>query len=49
MYDENQVVVGVATNDMGVAKDGLKKDTFQRGVELRGTPNKVVVFFTDAP
>lgn len=43
MYDKNEAVVGVATNDMGVAKDGSKKETFQRGVELRGTSNKLVV------
>ncbi|XP_078161310.1 electron-transfer flavoprotein:ubiquinone oxidoreductase isoform X2 [Carex rostrata] len=36
LYDENEAVVGVATNDMGIAKDGSKKETFQRGVELRG-------------
>ncbi|KAL6532153.1 hypothetical protein OROGR_014123 [Orobanche gracilis] len=29
-------VIGVATNDMGVAKDGSKKDNFQPGVELKG-------------
>ncbi|XP_038982517.1 electron transfer flavoprotein-ubiquinone oxidoreductase, mitochondrial isoform X1 [Phoenix dactylifera] len=36
LYDENDKVVGVATNDVGVAKDGSKKETFQRGVELKG-------------
>ncbi|KAG1362246.1 Electron transfer flavoprotein-ubiquinone oxidoreductase, mitochondrial [Cocos nucifera] len=36
LHDENDKVVGVATNDMGVAKDGSKKETFQRGVELKG-------------
>lgn len=36
LYDANDRVVGVATNDMGVAKDGSKKDTFQHGVELKG-------------
>lgn len=36
LYDENDKVVGIATNDMGVAKDGSKKENFQRGVELRG-------------
>ncbi|XP_010933768.1 electron transfer flavoprotein-ubiquinone oxidoreductase, mitochondrial isoform X2 [Elaeis guineensis] len=36
LYDEDDKVVGVATNDMGVAKDGSKKETFQRGVELKG-------------
>ncbi|XP_024316838.1 electron transfer flavoprotein-ubiquinone oxidoreductase, mitochondrial isoform X3 [Brachypodium distachyon] len=34
--DENQIVAGVATNDVGIAKDGTKRETFQPGVELRG-------------
>jgi electron-transferring-flavoprotein dehydrogenase len=29
-------VTGVATNDMGVAKDGSRKDTFEPGVEILG-------------
>ncbi|KAL5703423.1 electron-transferring-flavoprotein dehydrogenase [Ranunculus cassubicifolius] len=36
LYDANKKVVGIATNDMGVAKDGSKRPTFQRGVELKG-------------
>jgi len=32
----NNRVVGVATNDMGIAKDGSKKSNFQRGMELKG-------------
>lgn len=28
-------VAGVATSDMGIGKDGRKKDTFTRGIELR--------------
>uniref|UniRef100_A0A6V7QUU2 Electron transfer flavoprotein-ubiquinone oxidoreductase n=1 Tax=Ananas comosus var. bracteatus TaxID=296719 RepID=A0A6V7QUU2_ANACO len=36
LYDENQMVVGVATNDVGIAKDGSKRENFQCGVELRG-------------
>lgn len=36
LYDENYKVAGIATNDMGVAKDGSKRPTFQRGVELKG-------------
>ncbi|WOL05667.1 electron transfer flavoprotein-ubiquinone oxidoreductase, mitochondrial [Canna indica] len=36
LYDANNRVIGVATNDMGVAKDGSKRETFQRGVELKG-------------
>ncbi|KAJ0033987.1 hypothetical protein Pint_25830 [Pistacia integerrima] len=35
LYDANDNVIGIATNDMGIAKDGYKKDTFRRGVELR--------------
>lgn len=33
---ENDRVVGIATNDMGIAKDGSKKSIFQRGIELKG-------------
>ena len=36
LYDEAGRVVGVATGDMGVAKDGGLKSTFTRGLELRG-------------
>lgn len=36
LYDEDDKVIGVATNDMGVAKDGTRKDNFQPGVELKG-------------
>ena len=32
---ENGVVKGIATGDMGVAKDGQHKDGFARGMELR--------------
>ena len=35
LYDANGAVAGVATGDMGVAKDGHRKDSFTRGVELR--------------
>ena len=35
LYDENGSVTGVATGDMGVAKDGEHKDSFMRGMELR--------------
>jgi electron-transferring-flavoprotein dehydrogenase len=35
LVDEAGVVVGVATGDLGVAKDGELKDTFTRGMELR--------------
>jgi len=32
---ENGAVVGVATGDMGIGKDGTPKDSFTRGMELR--------------
>ena len=32
---KNGGVAGIATNDMGVAKSGARKETFQRGMELR--------------
>ncbi len=34
LYDETGKVKGIATSDMGIAKDGSKKDIFQRGIEL---------------
>ncbi|KAJ8755435.1 hypothetical protein K2173_019233 [Erythroxylum novogranatense] len=36
LYDTNNTVTGIATNDMGIAKDGSKKENFQCGVELKG-------------
>lgn len=33
---EDDHVVGIATNDLGIAKDGSPKDTFERGMELKG-------------
>jgi electron-transferring-flavoprotein dehydrogenase len=36
LYDENGAVVGVATGDMGVGRDGEPTDAFVRGMELRG-------------
>jgi electron-transferring-flavoprotein dehydrogenase len=36
LYGEKGEVVGVATGDMGVARDGRLKDNFTRGMELRG-------------
>ena len=33
---ENRAVVGIATGDMGVAKDGHHKEGFARGMELHG-------------
>jgi electron-transferring-flavoprotein dehydrogenase len=35
LYDEDGSVVGVATGDMGIAKDGHKKDSYTPGMELR--------------
>jgi electron-transferring-flavoprotein dehydrogenase len=35
LFDANGAVAGVATGDMGVAKDGHRKDGFTRGMELR--------------
>jgi len=35
LFDANGAVAGVATGDMGVAKDGRRKDSFTRGMELR--------------
>jgi electron-transferring-flavoprotein dehydrogenase len=34
---ENGRVVGIATGDMGIGKDGQPTDNFQRGMELRAT------------
>jgi electron-transferring-flavoprotein dehydrogenase len=36
LYDDNGAVVGIATRDQGVGKDGQPKDSFTRGYELRG-------------
>jgi electron-transferring-flavoprotein dehydrogenase len=36
LYDENGAVVGVATGDMGIGKDGEPTANFTRGMELRG-------------
>jgi len=35
LFDGNGAVAGVATGDMGLAKDGHHKDGFTRGMELR--------------
>jgi electron-transferring-flavoprotein dehydrogenase len=35
LFDGNGAVAGVATGDMGIGKDGLHKDSFTRGMELR--------------
>jgi electron-transferring-flavoprotein dehydrogenase len=36
LYNENGAVAGVATGDMGLGGDGVPKDSFVRGMELRG-------------
>ncbi|MEO1200959.1 MAG: electron transfer flavoprotein-ubiquinone oxidoreductase [Pseudomonadota bacterium] len=36
LYDENGAVVGVATGDMGIDRDGEPGPNYQRGMELRG-------------
>jgi electron-transferring-flavoprotein dehydrogenase len=41
IYNESGAVVGIATGDMGIAKNGAIKDSFTRGMELHG---KYVVF-----
>ena len=41
IYHENGAVKGIATQDMGIDKQGNKKDSFESGMELHG---KVTVF-----
>ncbi len=36
LYDEKGAVIGVATGDMGIARDGHEKPTFTRGMALHG-------------
>ncbi len=36
LYDDKGAVAGVATGDMGVGREGEVKDSFVRGMELRG-------------
>ena len=36
LYGENGAIVGVATGDMGVGRDGKPTENFVRGTELRG-------------
>lgn len=36
LYGQDGAVLGVATGDMGVGRDGRPKDSFVRGMELRG-------------
>jgi len=35
LFDSNGAVAGVATGDMGIARDGRRKESFTRGMELR--------------
>ena len=35
LFDQDGAVAGIATGDMGVAKNGAHKDSFTRGMELR--------------
>ena len=35
LYDDSGNVRGIATRDVGIGKDGEKKDTYERGMELR--------------
>jgi electron-transferring-flavoprotein dehydrogenase len=37
LHAPDGAVIGVATGDMGVARDGTHKSTYQRGVELRAS------------
>lgn len=41
LYHDDGSVKGIATNDVGIAKDGSPKDTFARGMELHA---KVTIF-----
>ena len=34
LFHEDGSVKGIATNDMGIAKDGSPKENFQRGMEF---------------
>ncbi len=35
LYSDEGHVCGVATNDVGISKDGSPKDSFERGIEFR--------------
>ncbi|KAJ3193922.1 hypothetical protein HK101_003857 [Irineochytrium annulatum] len=41
LYTEDGSVAGIATNDVGIGKNGLPKDSFERGMEIRA---KVTLF-----
>lgn len=34
LFNEDGSVKGIATNDVGIGKDGKKKETYQQGMEL---------------
>src|SRR6266404_228116 len=36
LYDDKGAVRGIATGDMGIARDGTRKDSYTRGMELLG-------------
>lgn len=36
LYDDKGAVTGIATGDMGIARDGTVSDRYTRGMELRG-------------
>lgn len=36
LYNDDGSVAGIATSDVGISKDGAPKDSFARGMELRG-------------
>lgn len=41
LLNKDGFIEGIATNDVGIAKDGSPKDTFQRGMEIK---SKCTVF-----
>lgn len=41
LYNDDQSVKGIATNDVGVSKQGKRKDSFERGMEIHA---KVTIF-----
>src|SRR5437660_2173593 len=45
LYDDKGAVRGIATGDMGIARDGSHKDSYTRGMELLG---KYTLFAEDA-
>jgi len=45
----NNRVVGIATNDMGIAKDGSKKSNYQRGMELKGVISSSKYYWWERP